>query len=123
MGETTDAEEILSLIESVDLTDTQTLDKIDCLVWSLVKPPEAMQFDRQWHPYYTRSRDALKGIRPNDWKWSFKTSDIFRCQAWGFKEGVKISKSDFTVSAEGNTEELAELSAIIQAIEYERGRK
>ena len=65
---------------------------------------------------YTRSRDALKSIRPEGW-------DIHIGVGWANKgcttNYTKIDAPLFT-SGDLPTEELAELHAIIQAIEYER---
>lgn len=71
---------------------------------------------------YTRSRDALKAIRPEGWKsWAFFD---------GYKEGAKFRAEMFSPhdTYPNNTiqtgwlpaEELAELHAIIQAIAYDR---
>jgi hypothetical protein len=81
---------------------------------------------------YTRSRDALKAIRPKKWcftvrglqynKKSFASAisqEYTEADDWG--EGI-ISKVPVEFAIECATEELAELHAIIQAIEYERER-
>lgn len=85
---------------------------------------------------FTRSRDALKAIRPDGWgfridtKVTFVRSDLTLCDcsAWPPKQLEKIisdrdgdSVSNVLESTSLKTEELAELHAIIQAIAYERG--
>jgi hypothetical protein len=70
---------------------------------------------------FTTSRDALKTIRPKDC-WLETAADVndddsysYRCRLWYWSESRQQSEQVFP------TEELAELHAIIQAIEYERG--
>lgn len=131
------AAEILKLIESVDPTNTAKLDEIDARVWCwLRKDEEFKQFEGSWircqsgmkylrplnSSEYTRSRDALKAIRPEGWNLCSQMigSDFAVFKGWFFAaygEGVKF------VSASCKTEELAELHAIIQAIDYERTQK
>jgi hypothetical protein len=81
-----------------------------------------------YHPPYTRSRDALKAIRPDGWSTSIHNcitnrSDIqkWECQmdGWGNVDTKEFLKH-IAFSGEQKSEELAELHAIIQAIEYER---
>jgi hypothetical protein len=69
---------------------------------------------------YTRSRDVLKAIRPEGW--CLETvqdygSGIWACQLTKASD-VRISFSS-TIGA-AKTEELAEIHAILQAIEWER---
>ena len=71
-------------------------------------------------PEYTRSRDALKAIRPKDC-WLETGTDIkdddtysYRCRLWHWSESRQRREPALP------TEELAELHAIIQAIEFER---
>jgi len=149
------AQDILKMIEEVDPTDTAKLYEIDARVWCLRDSVEYQgkvgekhffnngfgktlpcgDFEEPWHivPKYTRSRDALKDIRPE----GFKTWVFFD----GYREGAKYRAEMFTpemldeakknLKQDGHiiqtdwlpTEELAELHAIIQAIEYERKRK
>lgn len=67
---------------------------------------------------YTRSRDALKSIRPEGW--GFSISHLNAVVAYrindtgGFDYALQTQKLP--------TEELAELHAIIQAIEWERSQ-
>ncbi len=89
---------------------------------------------------FTRSRDALKAIRPEGWflesKWltgnkgkpfGQKNGDIWKALASGYSyEGSYGEIGSITRSVRSSalpTEELAELHAIIQAIAYERGRQ
>ena len=125
------AKKILKLIETVDPTDTDTLDEIDALVLSFlegVKPvgfnKERTMYEYDWGqgvnwffasriPKYTRSRDALKSIRPRGWYLNIlnKGSDGCSCSMYRY---------DYTPVLTLPTEELAELHAIIQAIQWER---
>lgn len=136
MGET---RKILDMIEEVDRDDTDTLDEIDartaCYSLGIEYLSHARSYDFEsdqmaltartpmsivnvTHALYTRSRDALKKIRP-DW-WRLNTN------VW--PEGitcvlVKMGNCPDMVSPHYGslpTEELAELHAIIQAIEWER---
>src|SRR5689334_14421562 len=90
----TEAETILKMIEAVDPADTAKLDEIDLAVayylvgggfrYKIIHSPERItRTERQgdWItvPYkyqsrfrYTRSRDALKIIRPQGWGWQLQ---------------------------------------------------
>ena len=71
-------------------------------------------------PDFVRSRDALKRIRPEGWQWAcdFTAPDIG--YDWmGWKEGAPAEVRATNMQ----TEELAELHAIIQAIEWERNNE
>jgi hypothetical protein len=113
---------ILEMIETVDPSDTAKLDEIDKLVFEYIKgagePENMTDFDRaMWDcrflmNNYTRSRDALKAIRPKGW-----FPSIIKNPSGSFYGDD--SNGDFPSPALP-TEELAELHAIIQAIEYER---
>lgn len=83
-------------------------------------------------PLYTRSRDALKSIRPEGWqlrmgstgeydfeKNTFQPDGKFLCQLEQYDKGIQNYK---TVSERMPTEELAELHTIIQAIQHERSQ-
>lgn len=88
-----------------------TVDNIVVLSGNRFLVPSEGQF-----PLYTRSRDALKAIRPDGWRFEFKwvsSGTIFYYSAQ--------RKNKTFISAAMPTEELAELHAIIQAIERERG--
>ena len=137
----TSAQEILKMIEEVSPDDTAKLDEIDArvTVWlegydwgssqAYMKNQSVLEFyseegleHRYYISHYTRSRDALKQIRPEGFllrefqdvngKWQaglYKPSEAF------------VGTSSLRLWLP--TEELAELHAIIQAIEYERRGK
>lgn len=137
-----DHEKILQLIETVDPSDTAALDEIDARVWCYITETLFHDFDgekfvtmtgtlreewtwREWNDdgawednrRYTRSRDALKAIRPERWHfdmigWVSDYRYIAR------KSAVELECPRFI-----STEELAELHAIIQAIAFERGQE
>jgi hypothetical protein len=121
----TDAETILKLIETVDPSDTAKMDEIDLRTAFFLEDKEFHEwkgigavFDLKMRtlPSYTRSRDALKAIRPKGYILvgnCQNNPDEFRCE---FLLNHKIP----TIYAYGPTEELAELHAIIQAIAYQR---
>lgn len=141
------SQELLNMIETVDPADTARLDEIDARVWCWLGlsecPFKELKYSKminrhyydysmsergEWQtpPYYTRSRDALKAIRPDGW-W-------LPCVSVNTREGstepvicFSLEKTVFdgddpSVMGTGETEELAELHAIIQAIEYDRGQ-
>lgn len=136
----TDAEIILKMIEEVDPADTAKLDEIDALVACFigidvkrfddaegVNSPEYMIMDGEDIDgpcaKYTRSRDALKAIRPDGWQikgyegnCTGQFSDGFYCTL-AKKDGILTKKF---MGSQLPTEELAELHAIIQALNYER---
>jgi len=128
-------EEILRMIESVDPSDTAKLDEIDARVYLFVKNGGWMTRDgvafyggeptmKSDYPQYTRDRNALKSIRPalHQWRIYVDYSDL---------DGGAPSKCEVYISTGTGlylefeskwhyTEELAELHAIIQAINHER---
>jgi hypothetical protein len=122
----TEAEAILKIIETVDPADTAKLDEIDARVQKfLINDPRYVLKDvaGQWIIHepgkfnfknkatiYTRSRDALKAIRPEGWAFYINSRGV--CQAYSSDNVIRVLPLP--------TEELAELHAIIQAIEYER---
>lgn len=132
-------EHILRMIESVDPADTETLDQIDVLVTEYATPNH-FPVDGNGNPCtweqqkaflirngvnpafpFTRSRDALKAIRPEGWELVIRTKD-------GFVFIEKINDKDnipwkLFLSLKRQSEELAELHAIIKAIAYERGEE
>ncbi len=132
--------EILRMIEEVDLNDTAKLDEIDARVWCYLYRPdkEFCGVDKYHFRYkgedqyevsisyqdtptlkqFTRSRDALKAIRPEGWWFSITPNDFDKFDVVGFRQKeimVNATRTRFFP-----TEELAELHAIIQAIAYER---
>lgn len=135
----TDAQTILDMIETVDANDSVKLDEIDARVWCYLRNATILYVqDRQIryqtknkHIYegyrhfgkttakYTRSRDALKAIRPD-----FKNTFLTITKDFDFGWICDIENPDkFQLTTKTlPTEELAELHAIIQAIAYERNR-
>jgi hypothetical protein len=133
----TPAQTILKLIESVDPSDTAKLDEIDARVWCLTHGQEYVGrnvsgeecFRNGYNGMtptsarkarkYTRSRDALKAIRPEGFVWQHLTHyEGFSTRA----ELNPVTDKSIVLSSPRflPTEELAELHAIIQAIEHER---
>lgn len=125
----TEAQTILKMIAEVDPADTGRLDEIDLAVGKYIGGNEIIVFLLEKAPsgiekplrQYTRSRDALKAIRPDgyvfqtsgivqdnhgklEWSFNWITKDYFMCEDTPFFP----------------TEELAELHAIIQAKEHDR---
>lgn len=130
---------ILKMIETVDPQDTAKLDEIDARVAAYRVNEGYVRHGHIYGPYdrvvwtnrgagtvkvlpYTRSRDALKAIRLENWP-------CYEMRYYGCLTDYKfwkceISSEHKTVASVGRpTEELAELHAIIQAIEYERRQK
>lgn len=127
--------EILKLIETVDPEDSETLDEIDARVWCWI---EGLEYETKMHTRdglhiypktgstlkgwlyndekYTRSRDTLKSIRPEGCP-VVKVRKVYQnCGCEIYNHGWDKS----FVSAPLPTEELAELHAIIQAIQWSR---
>jgi len=80
-------------------------------------------------PKYTRSRDALKSIRPSSFTqvhlwvnsaWHSGPDEVQKSKAVGFSVRTEGGYLESFSSSEVATEELAELHAIIQAIAFER---
>ncbi len=142
-----EAQNILSMIDSVDLDHPaaqRCLDEIDARVHCYIRhlefrgvkprhpgwPAEYIVNDNVSLPVkeYTRSRNALKNIRPSGWGiWGMNriiTRGKWLCSLYkddGTLRPVKIvSSSSDTDERLHPTEELAELHTIIQAIEYDR---
>ena len=128
------AKEILKLIENVDPKDNDALDEIDAKTDAFVKkllfeqmapdwwdertpaywsPGTTALHERCYARKYTRSRDALKAIRPerrNTFKITYHIDGGYTCFC------NRLFKYPILP-----TEELAELHAIIQAVAYEQG--
>jgi len=118
--------DILEMIEKCDPADSAGLNEIDVMVFSYINDIDYIKegykkyYELIFLPKYTRSRDALKSIRP---------------EGWGICVAFSASEKDFVVCSIYNrdmvryetqtlkTEELAELHCILQAIEHERGLK
>ena len=140
------AQKILKMIETVDPNDTAKLDEIDARFWCWLngyKPhihgkADSYNFGYEFTPTrgimfasvyetgrFTRSRDALKQIRPDGW--TFEMSQVNDGGDWGC-ELTNLSDNKIVGYFHGTcesfkTEELAELYTTIQAIEYERTKK
>lgn len=142
----TEHEKNLRMIEEVDPSDTAKLDEIDVRVWCWLNKYTLENFDTEYAEFtvkeregyfsyevdpcqdwvsYTRSRDALKAIRPEGWFWYASTYDKIR--SFALHKGIINSETkEFEPHFLGklySTEELAELHAIIQAIAYEGNQK
>lgn len=148
---------ILKLIEEVDPSDKDKLNEIDARVWcwlhshifhrvdyaGLIKScfyTRKNEIEENWYHMgyirgYSRSRDALKKIRPEDWfpmaLWMIDlgvTGEIYQCTIIKYilksgikgQDGCEYTTKEITSQIYCRTEELAELHAIIQAIAYER---
>lgn len=102
---------IIAKIESTHPSNTTELDKID---------QQVAQFLGVALAPYTRSRDALKTIRPPKFwlkieNWPHGHTQVFGCFILESGEVVAFQ------SGCGTTEELAELHAIIQGVAYTQG--
>lgn len=130
----TTAQTLLTLIEKVDPTDTRMLDEIDAWVhiylgdtvrtakFTISSAYEVWFKNGGWEDpiRFTRSRDALKAIRPEGWifavHWRETSKGLYPTGHGSRKDGI----ADVQSTKKLPTEELAELHAIIQAIEYGR---
>lgn len=120
------AQKILKMIENVSLNDTAKMDEIDDLVHEYMTGVFPNR-DYNRVKKYTRSRDALKAIRPDVWVLTtsyitgYDHSKINGYHATMRKNGDSLQALHYSDSLYAHeTEELAELHAIIQAIDYER---
>lgn len=147
----TPAEEILKLIESIPeamregsaVEVTNRMDEIDARVWIYIAGPghtfekmldcghcdytlangnQCMGLKGSWKQY-TRSRDALKQIRPDGWYFGYETGfsgdvPVFSYGCW--KKSTEFPGYPMISTRCLPSEECAELYAIIQAIEFER---
>ena len=122
-------ETILKMIEAVDPTYTAKLDEIDSLNWFWLEhgalPVTGWFRDFKKEPWggkrHTRSRDALKAVRPKGWLVKINQfNEQNTCEIW---KGGHAFDAAYNYFGSGATEELAELHAIIQAIAYERKQK
>lgn len=136
--------EILKMIEEVDPNDTAKLDEIDARVWCwlneniYVPHPYQDTWNYRYKPsadfegyicgslgageeaqQYTRSRDALKSIRPEGWIYDCEWYSKNRFTARFYKLDSDEIQEESPVLP---TEELAELHAIIQVVAYERSK-
>jgi len=135
-----EARKVLVMIENVNPDDTATLDEIDARAWCLVNGTKITRcFDGIWFhdgiqgreascgmldpesmygdlPQYTRSRDALKGIRLDGWYLTIEQfcDTGFVCEMADLRDNKPLVE----FNSEGITETLAELHAIIQSYIY-----
>ena len=116
-----EAENILNMIENVSPDAIHALDEIDERVSAYYNQESAEYEKRMGYipKEYTRSRDALKSIRPDSKRWWL---DYLGYNT--IEEGWDCAYDNGNITTEIHdslpTEELAELHAIIQAIEWER---
>ncbi|MBC3540621.1 hypothetical protein ACFSC6_12085 [Rufibacter sediminis] len=131
----TEVKTILNLIETVDPADTAKLDEIDARLWCFVNKwgysahKRLIMSDRlavkvnnknDWItgiPEYTRSRDALKAIRPKGYElriYNYANDDEPFVICGMSNEKFRIATPPL------KTEELAELHANIQTIAHDR---
>lgn len=130
-----EAQKILEMIENVDPADVTALDEIDLLVeeWRIDEVFERDATGRRvskdgWYVseplQVTRSRDALKAIRPEDWYFDIEAAFWSDGARYYAQADSPLNETEIPfVSGDFLTEELAELHAIIQAIDYERTSK
>lgn len=130
-----DVQAILQMIETVDPADTAKLDEIDARVHCFLKGKDYERHftgkffglsTKAWGDdevftnivKYTRSRDALKAIRPEGWRFNVwhEYDGSFNYAASRETPAKEILRHSM------KTEELTELHAIIQAIDYERSK-
>ncbi len=129
----TDAKTILEMIENVDPADEFKLNEIDARAFCLIENETFIEMLEGGEGYrtprgefdmdpfsgwvsYTRSRDALKVIRPECCGFRIGNdadTEWFKCE-------MIVGYKDPLIVGYGDTEELAELHAIIKAIEFER---
>lgn len=114
-------EEILKMIESVDHTNKRAMFALNEGVyeWLLSINPETK------YGNFVFSRDALKAIRPEGYFPQTNRAKKESYTPWGFQAlAAKLTGDDLGHCTEFSpvlpTEELAELHAIIQAINHER---
>jgi hypothetical protein len=144
----TETETILKMIETVDPADAAKLDEIDarflCYLTGctfISRDENIITCQKNGYTYketlpltaseYTRSRDALKRFRPGGWMFRVSRAGIFHgpeqefaFNKWGPWQCIADTRhftiGQYELVSEAATEELAELHAIIQAIEFER---
>jgi hypothetical protein len=134
----TDARKILEMIENVAVDDVAALDEIDARVWCSIYGEEYVGrnvsgkecFRNRYNGMtptaarrarkYTRSRDALKAIRPDSWVMNvspMRTSGMSVC---GYIASISLYPTYLDTIKILPTEELAELHAILQALDHAR---
>jgi len=121
--------DILEMIEKCDPADSAGLDEIDVMVFSYINGIDYIKegykkyYELIFLPKYTRSRDALKSIRPEGWYYSSGYRN-YKSSYWAqlTQKPTNLHSYQF-VSLYLPNEELAELYVILSAIEHERGLK
>jgi hypothetical protein len=124
-----DAKTILKMIEEVGDVPTSgntnelsnylaVLDKIDNLTFEYIYGRSLPNKLRRDKFMYSRSRDAVKSIRPEGC--FVRINDCGHEMDWFIAEVFEDDKYGSVLTPKLPTEELAELHAIISAIEYER---
>lgn len=125
-----EAKKILELIEAVDINNTAALDEIDARVSVYITNAVTnWQNSLGRAKQYTRSRDALKSIRPESMEVYSINNKYYKdklekgwCVSYSVRKDLTTTLQQFNHDPVAPTEELAELSAIIQAIAYERSK-
>ncbi len=116
---------ILKMIETVEPGDDVALHNIDTAVWLYLYLKPGMPVAIPAHPKYTRSRDALKQIRPEGW--CFRQVYIHYGMSYTIAQiALPMGENTFLqmeAKLSGEKEELSELHAILQAIEHDRTNK
>lgn len=127
-----DAQTILKMIEEVDPADTERLFEIDKAVALYLYPECAEMIScaiRHEVARFCTSRDALKAIRPDGWTLTVIGDDgsgdgtRVKLTKWSLGHGYKICERCCQAWLMGDKEELAELHAVIQAIDHDRGQR
>lgn len=142
----TQAREILKLIEEADPSDTAKLDELDAKVWCYLNGHKFAAVDMEGDfgrgcmiisddgsiisadfakgysdvidiPKYTRSRDALKQIRPAGWYLTLMIDYLGKASYRMSKSGIEFHSAPYF-----QEERLAELHANIIAIDHERSQ-
>jgi hypothetical protein len=124
--------DLLTAISSAKVDDERGLDEIDALVHSFLVNREFKQIgDGRCYYHdkgytnsdhvsaYSRSRDALKGIRPKGWYFNGVRFNVFGASAVFHKLDEKMLRTE-VFSSGLPSEELAELYCIIAAIQHDR---
>lgn len=127
---------ILYMMENSDLSDKKILKEIDARVFCadlqhefvlfneyvlVTLPPTGIESAWDNWSKYTRSRDALKPMRPDGWFFAVRHDPLYMAKV---KYDCKASsKQQHLYSPQFDTEECAELYAIIQVIKFEEDNK
>ena len=118
---------IIDMIEAVDPTDSKTLAEINARVWCFKNDLDfnSASIDRGYIkcgsmqgrlPNYTESRDTIKSLRPDNFRGQITLFDTGKASFKGWS-GTPEREINVVLA---ETEELAELMAVVIAISYER---